>query len=318
MDFSEEAIYWIVKMRADDVSEDDKKKFSSWLAVSVDHRLAFDRQLDQFELLGVIPVPNTSAEHARERVWLAQLNFNLWGFSGAVSVCLLLLAVLTLPFNENKEPVLHYQTAKGESKEIRLKDGSKISLNTYSSVSVYFSEQYRSLILHRGEAYFEVAPDRERPFSVDVGDGKVVVVGTEFNIYRRDNFSEITVTEGQISVNTLQGEAHDSKSVLADAGQQVLIKSSGPQLRDTKNLYTVLDWRQQHIRFEQADLSDVVASLNRYLSEPVAVDRHELQQLKVSGGFQLQAPEASMAAIVTSLNLKIVTRGGRRLIIPAD
>ena len=89
-----------------------------------------------------------------------------------------------------------YVTRVGEQKEIHLRDGSVVTLNTGSELLVGLSDKGRKLILRRGEAYFDVAGDARRPFSVDAGLRSVTVLGTEFNIRKTPDQLQVAVSEG--------------------------------------------------------------------------------------------------------------------------
>src|SRR3981189_822736 len=80
-----------------------------------------------------------------------------------------------------------YRTAIGGIAAISMKDGSTVTLNTNSDIRVALSETERRVDLEKGEAFFEVAKDPNRPFVVRVGDQRVIAVGTKFSVRREPN-----------------------------------------------------------------------------------------------------------------------------------
>ena len=95
-----------------------------------------------------------------------------------------------------------YVARVGEQKVVNLNDGSVITLNTGSELLVGLSDQSRKIILRRGEAYFEVARDSERPFTVDAGLRSVTVLGTEFNIRKSPDRLQVAVSEGLVAIHS--------------------------------------------------------------------------------------------------------------------
>ena len=94
-----------------------------------------------------------------------------------------------------------FSTGKGETKVIALKDGSVVTLNTASEIQVNYSDALRSVELIRGEALFDVAKNKARPFVVAAGDTSVRVVGTSFTVRHLDATPvQVLVREGIVDV----------------------------------------------------------------------------------------------------------------------
>src|SRR5699024_4763926 len=100
-----------------------------------------------------------------------------------VAACLVAVAVFggiqLLPLMKQTQPVV-YSTALGEQRTEKLPDGTRIVLNTQTTLQVRYSPRQREVTLQHGEAMFEVAHDARRPFKVIVGDGSVTDLGTKF------------------------------------------------------------------------------------------------------------------------------------------
>src|SRR5579863_7096281 len=94
-----------------------------------------------------------------------------------------------------------FSTGKGETKVVALKDGSVVTLNTASEIQVDYSAMLRAVELIRGEALFDVAKNKARPFVVSAGDTDVRAVGTSFTVRRLDAAPvEVLVREGVVEV----------------------------------------------------------------------------------------------------------------------
>lgn len=111
----------------------------------------------------------------------------------------------------------------GQQTLFTLDDGSVVHLNTQSILTVRMTESSCDLDLTRGEAMFEVAKDPTRPFRVKSGSVVVQVIGTRFNVYRRNDGVQVTVVEGEAKVESLPTRtavAKPSAEVHLPAGQE--------------------------------------------------------------------------------------------------
>src|SRR5258708_4169433 len=93
-----------------------------------------------------------------------------------------------------------YSTGIGEQRTVRLGDGSTIELNALSKIRTRLSRDRRDVELVRGQALFQVVKDRARPFIVASGATTVRAAGTQFDVYRKDSGTTVTVLEGEDSV----------------------------------------------------------------------------------------------------------------------
>jgi transmembrane sensor len=93
-----------------------------------------------------------------------------------------------------------YSTDTGERRSITLADGSTVDLNARSKLRVEFSKNERRVELLDGQALFQVAKDKNRPFIVASGEATVRAVGTQFDVYRKETDTTVTVLEGRVAV----------------------------------------------------------------------------------------------------------------------
>ena len=93
-----------------------------------------------------------------------------------------------------------YRTAHGEQNAWRLPDGTLLHLNTDSAITVRYSGSERLVAIDRGQALFDVVHDAKRRFRVGAGEGQIVAVGTQFDVYRKPDTVVVTVVEGTVGV----------------------------------------------------------------------------------------------------------------------
>lgn len=166
-------------------------------------------------------------------------------------------------------------TAKGQTYEFTLPDGTKVWLNADSRISFpsQFSGKERKILL-LGEAYFEVAKNKKKPFIVATDKQEVMVLGTHFNInsYADEGSVKTTLLEGSVSVR------HDGEAVVLKPGEQASLKGVALQVKavDPKE---ALAWKNGEFVFKDEPLQDIMRRVARWYDVEViyeGVDKTKL------------------------------------------
>jgi transmembrane sensor len=202
------------------------------------------------------------------------------------------LAVLTIGFYWQLRPQ-RFETAIGEQRSVVLGDGSLVTLNTASVVEVRITNERRIVSLLAGEALFQVAQDRTRPFDVTSGDTTVRAVGTQFNVERRASGTTVTVVEGRVAVLTIPASkqtAAESKPL--EAGEQLTLSPLRPRQIVHTDVTTAIAWTQRKLIFDRRRLGEVAEEFNRYNRQVIEIQSAELRSQEVTGVFQANDPSA--------------------------
>jgi transmembrane sensor len=194
-----------------------------------------------------------------------------------------------------------YATKTGEVRTVPLADGSRITLNTDTRIDVTLGDTARQLALESGEAFFEVAPNAARSFTVDVADIAVKAIGTAFIVRRKDDGDiEVVVHEGTVEI---KGQA--GKFVTLTANMRAVVEDRR-RVRvatlDHEALSCSLAWRDGKIAFTGETLAEAVREFNRYNVLPVHVVDAGLARRTVTGWFSSRDPEAFAQAIALSFD----------------
>jgi len=185
----------------------------------------------------------------------------------------------------------NYQTIAGERRVITLSDGSKLSLDANSEVTVRYGKHDRSLHLLKGQARFDVAHDRKRPFSVVAGNQKVIATGTAFNIDMAGPKVLVTLIEGHVVVlEETDGIASGPPpglphTISLNAGQQLTASPSLPPEIVQANIRRVTAWTVGQLIFDDEPLSSVVERINRYGGTQIVITDSQVGAMKISGVF---------------------------------
>jgi len=292
-DIDSTAAVWAA--RADrGLSPREQTELSAWLGLDSRHVGAFARAQAMLSPVspGVAAVVNESRNPpvaAGKRPLRAMLVAASVLVVGAVAV-----TMASGPVREDE-----YTTARGEVRTVPLADGSRITFNTSTDVDVALSDARRELTLRAGEAYFEVASDKSRPFVVNVDKLDVTAVGTAFIVRRLDDGdAEVIVHEGVVE---LKGEA--GESIMLEANARAVIEDRR-RVRittlDSEGLTCSLAWRDGKIAFTGETLAQAVDEFNRYNALPIELGNDGLANRKVTGWFSSRDPEAFARAIALS------------------
>ncbi len=204
-----------------------------------------------------------------------------------------------------------YSTAVGVTTAIPLSDGSKITLNTRSTIRTAMSDTQRMIILEEGEAYFEVAKDEKRPFVVNVGKRQVTALGTAFSVRKMSaDDVRVLVTEGSVAV--VDPQAPDKRTVLT-VGSAALAARAKFEVhqRPIPQLQEALSWRAGYLVFHHTPLAEVVAEFNRYNERQIVIRDPALATIPVSGNFRANNLEAFARLLRSGLRIDVQEEGGR-------
>jgi transmembrane sensor len=305
-DTEREASAWFARMNADDVTADDRARFEAWLrAQSCNGKVYAELSATWQDLVKSGPLVRAvnfgqvmnaaSAPPAPRRRWAVA--------AVAAGIGALALGVAWNLYKQKEET--RFQTAIGEQAAVALPDGSSFDLNTNSRIWVDYSQRRRVIRLERGEAFFKVAHDTQRPFWVRAGDYWVRAVGTAFNVYLTPTGVQVTVSEG--TVNVVNATANESPpadvaitgSVAAvTAGEQADVHGRAEVIHELNSalLSRRLAWRKSSLDFQNQPLGEVVNELMRYTTLKIEFDDDALRQLPVGGTFQT-GPEGAEALL---------------------
>ncbi|MEW9570262.1 FecR domain-containing protein [Rhodanobacter sp. Si-c] len=302
-----EASAWLVRLQSPSRTAAADAAFRAWLAEDVTHARAFARVTETWDIIPGAAQLATVPALARTRPRRRML--------AAVAACLLLALVGGgITFYALRNPV--YQTAVGGQQTVTLDDGTRITLNTDTRLTVAYSKTERRILLDRGEAIFDDTEDSRRPFIVQAGDRAISALGTTFDVRNDPHVFEVTLIDGKVKVGPAasgQADTQHGETVLSP-GERVILRPGGEQTVDRPNLEEITAWQRGELIFDDATLGKVVSELNRYGNTHVFLGNPALAQLRVSGVFVTRDPVEAANAIARLHNLNVM-RSGQGVVI---
>lgn len=171
-------------------------------------------------------------------------------------------------FMANRSVTNTIQTPKGGKYQVRLPDGSKVWLNSASTLSypTTFAGNERKVQL-KGEAYFEISPNKNIPFRVQSGNQIVEVLGTHFNInsYDDEDYVKTTLLEGSVKVILNSKPNVISNTRLLKPGEQSLTKSSRSDIRiENADTEKAIAWKNGYFKFRNTPIKEIMREIERW------------------------------------------------------
>jgi transmembrane sensor len=314
-----EASVWIVRLHGAHRTPELEAGFRRWLQTHPDNASEFERVTAVWE----------SASHAsiaglpRVARWEGpSSNLPRW----AIAATLLLVVAAGAFLSYRLEPDHEYVTAIGEQRTVPLDDGSRIALNSNSKIKIEFTAERRTVRLLRGEAFFEVAHNQERPFVVMAGDNQVTAVGTTFEVRYEPDHIDVTLVEGKVNVTSTAGplstpaSVSSSKSGLGKLSSSGYAMTPGERVRIAKGASAIVDaprvdavtaWRRGEVMLDDMPLTDAVAEMNRYNKSALVIDERSIATLHVSGIYHTGDSEGFAQTVAQLYGLRVTQEGGQ-------
>jgi RNA polymerase sigma factor (sigma-70 family) len=206
-----------------------------------------------------------------------------------------------------------FATPHGRLATFELPDGSSVMLDADSRIDASFTGAARTLHLLRGAAYFAVAHDAQRPFSVQAADVRIVVTGTRFGVDLGPSGVLVQVEGGSVRVEPSGGQA-----LQLGAGDSVRVEPGRPPLRSRVADDAFMSWRKGELVFDRTPLADAMARLDRYAAggHLVSVDA-AVADLPLSGRVNIVRSREWLAALPAALLVRVeATPEGGLAILP--
>jgi transmembrane sensor len=340
--YAQQASSWVEAMRHPNPG--DEARFVCWLKesprnvrdfllmLSVDHaldELDAERLHDIDSLLATVNVAPLSM---RGTAGVVASGLRRWRLA-ALAASVLAAAVGAWVSLHGRMGWQEFETATGEQRTFELEDGSVVYLNTHSRVAIRLADRARDVRLLRGEALFQVHHDTSRPFRVSTDDAVVQAVGTQFDVYRRDDGTVVAVIEGRVNVTTeasapslamTSGQATGGARALPSralvsrslsASEEARVSHAGSvSIREVKNVTDSVAWRERRLIFRDRTLEEIVSEFNRYRTAPIRLEGSGVTQRVYTGVFDADDAD-SLVQVLTRDPALAVDRSGDGIVI---
>ncbi|WP_418187480.1 FecR family protein [Aliarcobacter lanthieri] len=308
----DEAIHWAT-LRKEGFSESQEKEFELWLEKSDLHKKAFNEANVIYSIFKNIPkeqsefLSKQSHKSIRKMKFIDRTVKPLIGFA-AILACLFIGYKFFIP-NYTQS----YHTAFNAIKNDLLPDGTKISVDTNTKLSVSYFNNRRKVLLENGQAFFEVAKDENKPFIIDSGKTKIEVVGTKFEVRNLDNITTVNVKEGAVKVSFDTSLIRPNKDIsILKQGDKVIISDIGVlQYIGKTPIEEIAPWEHDEIIFSKTTLKEAFKSFSRYQNLEIEFKNKKFEDKLFSGKFNTLEVDRFIFAIQKIYPVKVIKNGNK-------
>jgi transmembrane sensor len=335
------AAEWAAELSSAQISPRRIAQWQQWLATSEAHRDAFDRIQSTLLVIdrsagenipwptdieiasdaydGTVPVSiwkarasrMTAARKGRGGNWIDVLRRRR-GIAAAVaaSIVAALATPIALQFihaTRFEPAVTIVETRAGENRDVSLDDGSTVSVGARSVLWATLSRDAREVTLERGEAFFRVAKDSQRPFTVKIGNASVMAVGTAFNIRRTREGIVVAVADGVVKVDVPPAQGASVSSAQLGVGQQLSINSTdGSSSMQEVDAGDIASWRDGLLQYRDEPLPSVIADVTRYSKHDILIADPAVAELRVTGTVFASDVESWLQSLEAALPVRAI------------
>jgi transmembrane sensor len=307
----------IAKKLANEANAEEQRALTNWLAQSSDNKAYFDQLQRLWEISpqakAVEPQFDTESALARVKGQIRPemairkprtTALFLRYAAAAAAIGAILMAVWWVHGPIGQPAPVMVSAPANEIKATSLPDGSSVTLNRNSGLTLQsgYGEKERRMTL-KGEAYFEVAPNAERPFVVQVEELEVRALGTAFNIDANTRAEQIAISveRGKISLAALGQNLE-----LAEGEQAIFDRAKGslrkldPQQQDPN----ATAYKNRVFQFDATPLRDVVAVLNKAYGSKIELEGAPLANCLLTGRYNNPSLERMLELLTDSFSIK--------------
>ncbi len=300
-------------------SEERTQYWNKWIAYNSDRAeavefakraiqgLKFKEELLSDERLESILNKVISEESSIQLPQAKRTNKFQWGVAASIVIILGVAALFSSKFFvKSKKKELTYRTVsnpEGQKSRLKLPDGTLINLNAGSSIRFLQSNtaQGERVVELSGEAYFQVAKDKLRPFIVQSGGLSLKVLGTSFNCRSFPWQEEIVVA---LEEGSLQVEANNEVFKINPGDRAVYDKTAIAMTIDQFDIVAEMGWKDGVLRFDNTTFNQFIKRLENWYGVQIQIEGSPADSWKVNGSFDNASLEEVLLGLKFTYNLE--------------
>lgn len=272
------------------------------------------------ELFKTLNDPEISvSDHEKDLAWRNVLSATrpatnrskVFGIIWKAAACIVVLIAMTYLLLPRKSTI---STDASQTSKVSLEDGSRVFINQSSSLSFNddFNDRIRNISL-KGEAFFQVAEDELKPFVIDLGDARVTVLGTSFNVFSRPGYPEVEVIVETGKVALRAG----NKSIVLQPNESGLYDKNARTLKKAKANRNHLAWRTGHFEFRSVALSEISETIERVFAVDIILENMAAGDCKVTSSFEFESLSEVLEILQLTVGFEYI-RSGNTITILGD
>jgi ferric-dicitrate binding protein FerR (iron transport regulator) len=199
-----------------------------------------------------------------------------------------------------------------------LPDGTLVSLNSNTKLRYpkKFGRSTREVTIE-GEAFFEVKPNKDKPFIIHAGNAQIKVLGTSFNVnaYPESKLVEVTVETGRVQfLNKNAKSVQTNELILIPGDKGTLIYESNSLKKTTNQNLNFLSWKSHNLIFKATSLNEVIQDLAKVYKVDIRIADPDLKNLLLTAHFNNYSLDFILEVIETTFKIETQKVDGRYIL----
>ncbi len=312
----------IAKYLSKETSTEENDAVEKWINLSEENKQEFFDIKNSWETFDLIDINNeidvTRALHQVKTKITAESKIIKLDRFIRVAAAIFIAALIGFSayyYNSSKNDWIEIASGTNQNMIKSLPDGSVIYLNANTIVKYpkKFDANERKIKL-TGEAFFEVEPDKNRPFIITTYDSRIKVLGTSFNVnsYSSSKNTTVTVSTGKVEFTKTNILGIETGKVLLEKGHKGIMDKSNNEIKnDIVKDENHLAWRTKIINFNQTPLAEVKQVLESVYQVPISFEDENLKDLKLTASFDKEDIQSVIKIIEITFSISSKYKDGK-------
>lgn len=308
------AAEWVAERHyAAEWSADNQAALDAWFAEDLANEIAYWRLDAAWDRTNRLAAMRRSPQAPNSGT--GKLRSYLPRFVAVIAVGAVIGAVVFHQSSPQAETT--FATPVGGQKTLSLSDGTRVTLNTDTSIRIERKGAARRVWLEKGEAYFEVHHDSAHPFIVWTAGHRITDLGTKFSVRNRpDGLGlKVVLIEGAAEIRSADAWVTNHRAILKPGDVAVATARTLAVSREAAtSIGEDLTWRQGLLVFRHTTLAEAVAEFNRYNEQKISIADSEVGEMRIAGTFQARNTELFTEAVKELFKLRVSKSGDQTII----
>lgn len=292
----EQALVWFTRLADTPVKAAVRLEFLNWCAQKPENKQAFDRIAAFWDSDVFVEALQRDEQRLNTRpLKIRRLASNL-----GIAAALLIGVWSVVQSGWLQRLQADDYTGVGQQRTMTLADGSDVTLDTDSAITVAYNNRSRQVTLLSGRAFFNVQPDAARPFIVNTGDEQIRVVGTRFTV-DSDGDTPLIVQQGIVTYHPVRTDA----KITVTAGEQLEKIEDHLDVVATDPRASAFAWLDGRLKFKDRPLARVVAEIDRYQPGVIVIAKPGLGDIRLTGNYKLNNPKQIIASLAQATGANV-------------
>jgi len=263
----DQAIYWAA-CKQEGLTKTQQNDFENWIIQNEEHKTAFEEAENIYSIFQNVPRKYTekTSKIAHNNSKRRRIYNTLKPFIAYAATFLIIFLFSCKAYDYYTPTFEANYISSNHMKSTILPDGSTITMDNKTQIEVTFYNNRRNVVLNSGQAFFDVAPNKEKVFSIDVNNLQIQVIGTSFEVKKNENDTKVTVREGVVKVSHVY-DHHNKLILLArlEKGDSLSVNRKGKiKLFNKVKISEIAPWRESKLIFSNNSLQEAFDDFSRY------------------------------------------------------